>query len=824
MSLNRQGKDFVEYHYYRINYMLLSILNFWPYRQSKFSTIIHTFHFGILISFISFQFTSFCTSQLTMDFVVMVLSYAIPSFLYMIQYYSFYSRPNQIKQIWKDICDSWNLLKNEAERDIMRQHSSTGELGTIIILFAIVTGVILYMLVELWPTILDIIFPLNETRLRDLHALTEYFVDEETYFYPILCHWLFGVTFGAFVVIVTTTLEMVYVEHICGLLKIASYRIEHSIDEYTLHNPIRKKINCTVLQNITDAVYIHRKALERCQFLLDNFSSTFFVLIVIIVTSLSLNLFRLLRAILLQDMFEIIASVIFIGMHFFFLFTSNYYGQKITDHNNEIFQNTYNISWYVAPVEIQKLLLFIIQYTTKSYILNIGYLILASVEGFSKLASTSISYFTVIYLLLFSPQSPYRNAIPSIILERGEVAFDCRRAHILFDFHGKMIAIESWYYKINRILLLICGLWPYDNTKFRHIRIVIIFGLSVSFVIYQLTVLTHKCNFRIVMNVLAEVFGVTLCILQYIGYLLNSRKTNLLLNQICEDWNVLKDSKEVEIAKKYGKSMRLFTIILLMYTVLSWIILALVLLIPNIFNNFSTSSEFLKQDDVSRKQIDKDIYFLIYYLTVIFVDLFVLTSSTTMVLAYLQHICMMLTITCYRIEHSLDENGLHMSIFRKERLMYQKLISAVNIHRRAIKFSEYFLSSFKQSYFFLIGISVLSLAINLLLTLQALLIQNMSELILSIFYIVPHFIYSFVNHYGGQMVTDHSANILTALYNIKWYTAPIRVQKLILFLMLKNTKNFGFVIGGIYVASMENYLTFTSTSLSYFMVIYSTQQ
>lgn len=77
------------------------------------------------------------------------------------------------------------------------------------------------MLIELLPTILDIIFPLNETRLRELHALTEYFVDEKTYYYPILCHWLIGLSFGALVVIVTGTLELVYVEHICGLLKIA---------------------------------------------------------------------------------------------------------------------------------------------------------------------------------------------------------------------------------------------------------------------------------------------------------------------------------------------------------------------------------------------------------------------------------------------------------------------------------------------------------------------------------------------------------------------------------------------------------------------------
>lgn len=32
-----------------------------------------------------------------------------------------------------------------------------------------------------------------------------------------------------------------------------------------------------------------------------------------------------------------------------------------------------------------------------------------------------------------------------------------------------------------------------------------------------------------------------------------------LLNQICEEWNALKDSKEIEIARKYGMFTRRFT-------------------------------------------------------------------------------------------------------------------------------------------------------------------------------------------------------------------------------------------------------------------------
>ncbi|XP_025160111.1 odorant receptor 49a-like isoform X3 [Harpegnathos saltator] len=119
---------------------------------------------------------------------------------------------------------------------------------------------------------------------------------------------------------------------------------------------------------------------------------------------------------------------------------------------------------------------------------------------------------------------------------------------------------------------------------------------------------------------------------------------------------------------------------------------------------------------------------------------------------------------------------------------------------------------------------VTSLTINLFHTLQAILgLTDMNDLILPVFYVIMHFIYIFVMNYGGQLITDHSADILKTLYEVQWYVAPIHVQKLILFLMLKNTKSYGLIIGGIYVASLEGFVTLTSMSISYFMVIYSTQ-
>lgn len=85
----------------------------------------------------------------------------------------------------------------------------------------IIVSFAIYILILFSPTILDTIFPLNETRPHLHYASTEYFVDSKVYYYPILCHWLICELLCIIIAITTTTNIFVYFEHICGLLKIA---------------------------------------------------------------------------------------------------------------------------------------------------------------------------------------------------------------------------------------------------------------------------------------------------------------------------------------------------------------------------------------------------------------------------------------------------------------------------------------------------------------------------------------------------------------------------------------------------------------------------
>ncbi|XP_072744266.1 uncharacterized protein [Anoplolepis gracilipes] len=147
-------------------------------------------------------------------------------------------------------------------------------------------------------------------------------------------------------------------------------------------------------QRIVHAVLIHRKAAECVQLFLSNFALMFSILIIIGVSSLSINLFQ----VTLINSISEDACIIFclIILHIIYMFIINYGGQNVTNHGMEVFKSTYSGLWYTAPLHTQKMLLFVMQKGIINIDLRINRFYTASLEGFAMLVNTAVSYFIVI--------------------------------------------------------------------------------------------------------------------------------------------------------------------------------------------------------------------------------------------------------------------------------------------------------------------------------------------------------------------------------------------------------------------------------------------
>lgn len=82
-------------------------------------------------------------------------------------------------------------------------------------------SIFIVFFVPIWSHILDIILPMNESRSRSTLLLTEYFVDQEKYFYLISLHIYVALCIGGTAIIGTGTMLMAYLKYACGIFTIA---------------------------------------------------------------------------------------------------------------------------------------------------------------------------------------------------------------------------------------------------------------------------------------------------------------------------------------------------------------------------------------------------------------------------------------------------------------------------------------------------------------------------------------------------------------------------------------------------------------------------
>ncbi|XP_039311348.1 uncharacterized protein LOC120359096 isoform X2 [Solenopsis invicta] len=179
-------------------------------------------------------------------------------------------------------------------------------------------------------------------------------------------------------------------------------------------------------------------------------------------------------------------------------------------------------------------------------------------------------------------------------------------------------------------------------------------------------------------------------------------------------------------------------------------------------------------------------------------------------------------IASYRMKHLLSGITPHMCLTKKYIISHNKIIAAVDFHRRAIEFSDLLKVSFGRVYLILYVLGVLSASINLLnLSRIVTMEKDIIEIIKSFFLIASHILYLTVANYAGQEFINNDMHFYRVICNTEWYNVPVKTQKLILFMLQKTTKCYKVDAGGMFNPCLEGLATSLSMSVSYFMVFYS---
>ncbi|EZA51620.1 hypothetical protein X777_08804 [Ooceraea biroi] len=391
----------IKKRFFNSNRLLLLPFGLWLGEKTIVTHLQATLLYSILISSVVFQLSRLFIAECSFDFIVRIFSstslYAMLTSLPII----FWIHMKTITYLFDQLQYIYDRLKDRNEIAIYDKYGYFANHVTTIIIILLVCGLCGNSVIIYLPFVLDIVVPKNESyAIRTMQFVTEYFNVSEKYYFLVLVHLTAASVTGAIVFTGTGTMLFSYLQHVCGMFEIASYRIEQAMASELLHKCHIKNRN-VICRKMICAIDIQRQAMEFAKHLITSMEGTLFVMIITTVLCMTCNLFRIFQIESpMERMDEVLIHLLHLWAVLFILiilFLSNYVGQEVTDYSNHVYEITYNVSWYLAPLHIQKLILFLLERSHKIFTLSAGGLFTASIECFATLVKVSMSYFTFMY-------------------------------------------------------------------------------------------------------------------------------------------------------------------------------------------------------------------------------------------------------------------------------------------------------------------------------------------------------------------------------------------------------------------------------------------
>ncbi|XP_018349358.1 PREDICTED: uncharacterized protein LOC108752773, partial [Trachymyrmex septentrionalis] len=122
--------------------------------------------------------------------------------------------------------------------------------------------------------------------------MSEYLVDPEKYLYWILLYMYTVLGITSIIILGIGTMLITYIEHICGIFKIASYRIKHAVNIDVPQNITNIKNKTLMIEDIICAVDIHRQAMKMTKHFMTTFEIMMACITGCLVVCFSFNLFQ----------------------------------------------------------------------------------------------------------------------------------------------------------------------------------------------------------------------------------------------------------------------------------------------------------------------------------------------------------------------------------------------------------------------------------------------------------------------------------------------------------------------------------------------------
>ncbi|KAK0182189.1 hypothetical protein PV327_000351 [Microctonus hyperodae] len=666
-----------------------------------------------------------------------------------------------MKHLLIRIEQDWRNIKFNEDLKIMHKFYERGRVLTlayaIVTMFSILG---LYLASPTVPKFLDVIYPLNQSRDRIYLYQTEYFVDPDEYYIPILIHAYMTVPVSLCVLVFVDNMFAMYIHHACGLFAALRLHIEsiHITIDTNINMEAESKRYNEIHQKITMCVNMHKNVIEFFNELESSGSMSYLIILMINLSMITVTaIVTVMKIDQPSESTRFLAFTIGVIFHIFF---SCFMGQKLIDESSVIFHAVYGFEWYSIPTNLQSLVIPIMIRSKNPCRLTAGKIITLSMDTFSL---TTMNIF------------------------------------------------ESRYFQINKRVFIFLGQWPFQNiTQRNFLRIFVMLAMG--------SILMPKLIKFI--EILNDIDGVIECIpmvglhmvsfFKYLNWIFNSRKMKNLLLHMQKDWDSLKCDRDIAIMHKFSERARIISVA---YASAMFSILGLYLAspaVPRILDmilplNESRHRIYLYQTEYF---VDRDEYYipiLLHAYMTVPISLSVIVFVDNMFAMYIHHACGLFSALSVHLGtlHTNNVKKSNDNDLESSAVIHQKIIMCVKMHRNVIDFSNELESSCTIVYLIVLTFNLMMITVTGVVTVMKL--NQPSEAIKFLAFTLGEIFHLFFTSYQGQQLIEQSELVFTSVYMSEWYTSPTNMQSLLILIMVRSKNPCKLTAGTVYTISMDTF-------------------
>ncbi|KAL6256239.1 hypothetical protein P5V15_012355 [Pogonomyrmex californicus] len=380
----------------------------------------------------------------------------------------------------------------------------------------------------------------------------------------------------------------------------------------------------------------------------------------------------------------------------------------------------------------------------------------------------------------------------------------------------------DWYYRLNRQVLSIYGLWPYQNATNAWIKRIISILLMIFIAICQIIkICMTDLTTDFILDCIPILIPNIAAILQSVNRIIINDKLRSLCDQIKIDWECARSQDEIKIMQTTAMNTQVITKLFLFISFIGICMHMLSTFLPQILDVFLPLNESRSREPPFHVEmfVDQQKHFYIVRFIMYFYVIFILgeiIANGTMFVVYMQHVSGMFIILGHRAKQSFSNGQLP-----KNRPNHGKDFESIAIfiedHHNVLQFVDLIQSCYGLSLFVELLDAVILIGLTMVQIIKF--TGTLDRSIRSLFYVVGQLAYIFMYSYMGQQLIDMNTHLFKQIYYTKWHNISIWKQKMMLFVMLKCMRIITINAYNIFILSLKSFSTIVHSAVSVCMLL-----